>query len=80
MKTNIEKLNDANQSDFASKTDGNYRRQIDKNLIHDYIENTDWSKESLYHNSVRVNGKNNIGRTIKMSNKEWHRLNKTLTK
>ena len=79
-KTNTQRQNDLNQADYGSKTNGDYRRQLDKNLIHDYIETTDWSKESLYHNSVRVNGKNNIGRTIKMNNKDWHKLNKTLTK
>ena len=80
MKTKIDKLNESNQQDYTTKTNGDYRRQLDKNLIHDYIENTDWTKESLYHNSVRVNGKNNIGRTIKMNNKDWHKLNKALTK
>ena len=80
MKTIIDKLNDTNSNDFTTKTDGEYRRQLDKDITFDNIEKTDWDKESYYHNSVRVNGKNNIGRTIKMSNKEWHRLNKTRSK
>ena len=61
--------------DYSFKSHVDYRRQADTDKIFDTINNTDWSKESLYHNSVRVNGKNNIGRTIKMNNKLWHKLN-----
>ena len=64
-----------NHPDFGWKTNPNFRRQKDQDKIQDYLEKTDWKQESLYHNSVRVNGKNNIGRTIKMNNKLWHKLN-----
>ena len=67
--------NYTNNDDFSFRTDPNYIRQFTSDNINDDLNNTDWSKESYYHNSVRVNGKNNIGRTIKMNNKLWHKLN-----
>ena len=76
MKTYYEKLNDKNLEDYSSKTTGEFRRQLDKDHTYDTVINVDWKKESDYYNSYRVNGKYNKGRTIKMSNKEWHKLNK----
>ena len=69
MKTNIDKLNDSNQNDFASKTDGEFRRQLDKDITYLTIENTNWESEANYHNSYRVNGKYNLGRTITLKKK-----------
>ena len=50
FKTLNEKLNDTNVADYATKTNGNYRRQIDKDITRDKIENTNWKKESDYYN------------------------------
>ena len=69
MKTYFERLNDQQQADFSSKTDGEFRRQLDKDYTYNMIENIDWNKESNYHNSYRVNGKYNLGRTITLKKK-----------
>ena len=50
LKSRIEKLNDINQADYGARTNGDYRRQLDKNIIYDNIENTNWKKESDYYN------------------------------
>ena len=74
-KTNIEKLNESQQSDFGSKTNGEFRRQIDKDITYDKIENTDWSAESKYHNTYYNTTTKKYGsRTIRMNNKDWHTL------
>ena len=62
----IHKLNEQNLKSTSDRTD------TDFNPIGFGVLDID----SNYHNSVRVNGKNNIGRTIrKMNNKLWHKLN-----
>ena len=67
MKTNIEKLNDSNLNDFASKTDGEFRRQLDKDITYLTIENINWDRESQYHNTYYL-GKGKYGnRTLKQS-------------
>ena len=55
-----------NHPDFGWKTDSEFRRSHDSDKIHDMLNNTDWDKESNYHNSYQVNGKENKGRTIKL--------------
>ena len=65
-------FNSENIADFGYKTDESFRRVKDSNIIFDKIEGTNWNKESNYHNSYSMN----IGRTIKMKNKEWHALRK----
>ena len=65
MKT-IEQLNDSNQDDYSLKSSSEYRRQVDKDLTYANLNNTDWQKESDYHNSYYVNGTWNKGRTIKL--------------
>ena len=69
MKTYYERLNDENLNDFTSKTDGDFRRQLDKDHTYNKIENTNWESEANYHNSYRVNGKENKGRTITLKKK-----------
>ena len=66
MRTIIEKINDLNLEDYSVKTTGEFRRQIDKDLTFLKLKETDWDKESNYHNSYLVNGKENKGRTIKL--------------
>ena len=66
MKTLNERLNDANLQDYSTKTSGEFRRQIDKDLTYNAINNTNWKTESNYHNAYYVNGKWNKGRTIKL--------------
>ena len=55
-KTYTDKLNDAQRADFGAKTNGDFRRQIDKDITHDVIKNTDWSAESKYHNTYYNKG------------------------
>ena len=63
---NLNKLgNQYNQSRYEDKTDGDFRRSYDSMVTSERIQNTNWSSESNYHNSYRVNGKNVIGRTLK---------------
>ena len=69
MKTYFERLNDQQQADFSSKTDGEFRRQLDKDYTYNKIENTNWESESNYHNSYRIDGKYNLGRTITLKKK-----------
>ena len=59
-------FNAENIADFGYKTDENFRRYKDSNLIYDKLENTDWNFESDYYNAYYVNGKWNKGRTIKL--------------
>ena len=54
----------ANQDDYSYKIDPDYRRQDTSDEIYDKIKHTNWSSESLYHNTYRINGKN-ITRTLK---------------
>ena len=68
-------FNQDNIVGFEARSQPDYRRQLDQDKSYDNLNKLDWDKESYYHNSVRVNGKNNIGRTIKMNNKLWHKLN-----
>ena len=67
-------FNQENLEDYSIKTDPDFRRAKDTDIIYDKIHNTDWNKESNYHNSVRINGKNTT-RTLRMSNRDWHKLN-----
>ena len=68
--------NKANQEDYSFRTDGDHLRQIDTDRIHDYIESTNWSEESKYHNTYYNHKNKKYGtRTLKMKNKEWHKLN-----
>ncbi len=62
--------------DYSSTKSPDFGRGELIDAIHKQIEDTDWKAESQYHNSYRVNGKNNIGRSISMPNKKWHMLNK----
>lgn len=59
-------FNNDNLADYSSKTDEDYRRSSDLIKILDTMRTTDWEQESKYHNYYRVNGKVNIGRTIKL--------------
>ena len=74
---NTKNKNRSNQHDYSVRIDPNYQRQETIDEIFDKIEKTDWSKESLYHNTYRINGKNTT-RTIKMSNRDWHKLNQII--
>ena len=68
--------NKANETDFNFRTDGDHQRQIDVDHIYDWIEKTNWSKESEYHNTYYNHITKKYGiRTLKMNNKEWHKLN-----
>ena len=69
--------NKANQEDYTSRTGVNFQRSIDVDHIYDWIEKTNWSKESEYHNTCYNHMTKKYGvRTLKMKNKEWHKLNK----
>ena len=74
VQDSLNTFNQDNLADFSWRTDGENRRQKDKDIIYENMSKTDWSKESLYHNTYRINGKNTT-RTIKMSNRDWHKLN-----
>ncbi len=68
--------NKENLMDYSDRVSPDNRSQKDKDRIKDWIENTNWESESQYHNSyhgVKC-------RTIRMNNKEWHRLNPGHTK
>ena len=71
----INKSLKASQDDYSYRIDPDYRRQDTSDEIYDRIKNTNWSRESEYHNTYRVNG-NNTTKTLRMSNKKWHQLNK----
>ena len=77
MKENLSKLN--NQDNFANYddlTDSNFRRGRDQDEIKAKLHKTNWAVESQYHNTYyHGNGKYGT-RTIKMSNKQWHKINK----
>ena len=69
--------NRSNETDYNLRTDGDYQRQADVDKIYETIENTNWSKESEYHNTYYNLKTNTYGkREIKMNNKKWHKLNK----
>ena len=77
MKSLIEKLNESQLADYSVKTDGEFRRQIDKDLTHDNLKKINWEAETQYHNTY-YHGKGKYGtRTIKMNNKKWHEINQS---
>ena len=65
-----------NFSDYTERSNPEFQRQANIDKTHDWLNKIDWKKETDYYMATRVNGKNVPGRAIKMSNKEWHRLNK----
>ncbi len=66
---------DYNQDDYSLKTDPNYLRQETINKIFDDLNNIDWKQESGYHNQYYL-GEGKYGtRTLRMNNKDWHKLN-----
>ena len=66
----------SNHPDYGWRTDPEFERQKDLDKIFDELNNTNWEKESDYHNTVYLGkGKYNKGRTLRMKNKEYHELN-----
>ena len=55
---------DKNLDSYTKKLDTNYDRQDTIDKTYDRIHKTNWSSESDYYNTVRVNGKNTT-RTLK---------------
>ena len=62
------KENKKNLDEYSHKVSPDYDRSNTINKIHDHIKNTNWSRESEYHNTYRINGKNTT-RTLKLKNK-----------
>ena len=87
LKINLKEITDNTYSSKDIENWNKLRNQENFDSTSDRVRNNSRPKglgivdtDHVYHNFYRVNGKNNIGRTIKMSNKEWHRLNKTQSK
>lgn len=68
----MEKFNKDNLADYNIRTDEDFRRQRDLDIIWDRINNTDWKKESDYFNSYH---RKNKGNAIRMNNKQYLKLN-----
>ena len=58
--------NDENFASPSDRTDANMRQNINSDKSFDLINKIDWKNESNYHNSYRINGKENKVRTIKL--------------
>ena len=58
--------NDENFASPSDRTDANMRQNINSDKSFDLINKIDWKNESNYHNSYRINGKENKGRTLKL--------------
>ena len=56
--------NSENFSPYEDRSSGSFRRFEDTDKILNKIHKTNWSSESDYYNTVRVNGKNTT-RTLK---------------
>ena len=56
--------NSENFSPYEDRSSGNFRRFEDTDKILNKIHKTNWSSESNYHNTYRINGKNTT-RTLK---------------
>ena len=60
------KENKKNLDSYSDKINPEYERTDTANKIFDKVKNTNWSRESEYHNTVRINGKNTT-RTLKLN-------------
>lgn len=67
--------NELNQISPSERTNERIK-QSSKDDIYNNMSNTDWEAESKYHNAYYMGkGRWNQGRTLKMNNKEYLKLN-----
>ena len=57
---------DRSGGSYLAADGADFGRQNVVDKIYDNINDINWNNEANYHNSYLVNGKNNIGRTIKL--------------